>query len=529
MGRDKTMRFPFPNRPFPNRLSSHRRILFFSALSVVTTQILSACTMIPRYHRPHPPLAKTWPTYEKTDNISTKTIASEIGWKDFFIDPRLRALIAIAIRENRDLRTAAASIAEAQGQYDVQHARLFPSISATSRVMYMMPSKAAGLSFAPGLDMREHPTAFHFYQGGIGFSSYEIDLFGRIRSLTRQASENAFSQVSNVRSLLISVISQVAIAYITWLGDKNLLTLATQSLANQKENLRLIENKFRNGEANMLTVRQAETQVEQSATLLSEATRKVEQDKNLLTLLIGAPIPSHLPPPNPLGKQTLLADIPAGLPSDLLENRPDIISAEHALLAAQANIGAARAAFFPRITLTATNGLTSLAFHRLFTSAATTWGFNPSLEIPLWTWGQNKGNLIASKAQRDSKIANYEKTVQTAFREVADALAARKAYLNEKRQVDTLTNSAAEAYRLAKLRFDAGTDSYLNTLEAQRYYLQAQQKQTQVSVAKYQNLVTIYRSLGGGWKEHTDTKKPTHLTTKENTYRIPLKSPPKSL
>ncbi|MBO6043573.1 MAG: efflux transporter outer membrane subunit, partial [Acetobacter sp.] len=262
-------------------------------------------------------------------------------------------------------------------------------------------------------------------------------------------------------------------------------------------------------------VRQAETQVAQSATLLSEAKRKVEQDKNLLTLLIGAPIPSHLPPPNPLGKQTILADIPAGLPSDLLENRPDIISAEHALLAAQANIGAARAAFFPRITLTATNGLTSLAFHKLFTTAATTWGFNPSLEIPIWTWGQNRGNLIASKAQRDSKIASYEKTVQAAFREVADALAARKAYLNEKRQVDAWTNSAAKAYHLTKLRFDVGTDSYLNTLEAQRSYLQAQQIQTRVAVAKYQNLVTIYRSLGGGWKEHTDTKKLDHPTTKE--------------
>ena len=497
---------------FCNRSSPYQRSLFFG---MITTQILTACTMIPHYHRPKPPLAKAWPTYAKTDNISTNIIASNIGWKNFFIDPRLRALIAIAIRENRDLRAAAASIVEAQGEYDVQHAELFPSISETSRVMYMMPSRAAGLSFAPGLDMRQNPTAFHFYQGGIGFSSYEIDLFGRIRSLTRQAKENALSRVSNVRSLLISVISQVAIAYITWLGDQNLLNITTQTLANQQENLHLIQNKFHNGEANMLTVRQAETQVAQSATLLSEAKRKVEQDKNLLTLLIGAPIPSHLPPPNPLGKQTILADIPAGLPSDLLENRPDIISAEHALLAAQANIGAARAAFFPRITLTATNGLTSLAFHKLFTTAATTWGFNPSLEIPIWTWGQNRGNLIASKAQRDSKIASYEKTVQAAFREVADALAARKAYLNEKRQVDAWTNSAAKAYHLTKLRFDVGTDSYLNTLEAQRSYLQAQQIQTRVAVAKYQNLVTIYRSLGGGWKEHTDTKKLDHPTTKE--------------
>lgn len=484
----------------PNRRPARLRA---TLLSVAATQALAACTMIPTYHRPKPPLAQNWPAYEKTGDITTNRVASDIGWKDFFIDPRLQALIAIAIRENRDLRSAAASVAEAQGQYDVQHAGLFPAISTTGNAMYMQPSETAGLSFAPGLEAGKNPGTFRFYQGGIGFSSYEIDLFGRIRSLTRQSAENAFSQVTNVRSVLISVVSQVAIAYITWLGDRDLLAVAEQTLASQQETLRLTQNKFRNGEADMLTVRQAETQVEQSAGLRAEATRKVEQDENLLALLIGAPLPATLPAPLPLGQQTTLADLPAGLPSDLLENRPDIVSAEHALLAAQANIGAARAAFFPRITLTATDGLSSLQFHKLFTSAATTWGLNPSLQIPVWTWGQNSGNLAASKAQRDSKVVTYEKTVQTAFREVADALAARKAYLDEKRQADALTVSAADAYRLAKLRFDAGTDSYLTTLDSQRYYLQAQQNQITVSVSKYQNLVTIYRSLGGGWKDHT--------------------------
>ncbi|MFT9016297.1 MAG: efflux transporter outer membrane subunit [Acetobacter sp.] len=470
---------------------------------MAATQVLAACTMIPKYKRPQPPLATTWPAYQTTGSAKEARSAYDLGWRDFFTDPRLQALITIALRENRDLRSAAASVAEAQGAYDVQHAGLFPKINATGGPMYMGPSEAAGLSFAPGLDSGKNPGTFRYYQGGIGFSSYEIDLFGRIRSLTRESAESAFSQVATMRSTLISVVSQVATAYVTWLGDRETLALAESTLANQKDNLRLIEDTYRHGEGNLLSVRQAETQVEQSATLRTSAQQKIAQDENLISLLIGAPIPADLPAPQPLGAQTILADLPAGVPSDVLEDRPDIIAAEHSLLAAQADIGAARAAFFPRITLTATDGISSLQFHKLFTSAATTWGLNPSFQIPIWNWGENSGNLYASKARRDGKVAAYEKAVQSAFREVADALASRKAYLDEKQQADALVTSAGDAYRLARMRFDAGTDSYLTTLESQRYFLQAQQNQITVAVAKYQNLITIYRALGGGWHERT--------------------------
>ncbi|WP_407927089.1 efflux transporter outer membrane subunit [Acetobacter garciniae] len=475
---------------------------------MAATQVLAACTMIPTYHRPHPPLATTWPAYQTTGSATASTKAYDLGWRDFFTDPRLQALITIALRENRDLRSAIASVAEAQGAYDIQHSGLFPKIGATGGPMYQAPSDAAGLSFAPGLDTSSTGTGmardpFRYYQGGIGFSSYEIDLFGRIRSLTRESAESAFAQIATLRSTMISVVSQVATAYVTWLGDRETLALAETTLANQQDNLRLIEETYRHGEGNLLSVRQAETQVEQSATLRTNAQQKIAQDENLITLLIGAPIPADLPPPRSLGEQTILADLPAGVPSDVLEHRPDIIAAEHNLLAAQADIGAARAAFFPRITLTATDGVSSLQFHKLFTSAATTWGLNPSFQIPIWNWGENSGNLHASKARRDGKIAAYEKTVQGAFREVADALASRKAYLDEKQQADALVTSAGDAYRLARLRFDAGTDSYLTTLDSQRYFLQAQQNQITIAVAKYQNLITIYRALGGGWNEHT--------------------------
>ncbi|OUI98217.1 RND transporter [Acetobacter sp. DsW_54] len=474
-------------------------------MAVATTQALSACTMIPKYTRPTPPLATTWPDYAQTGDKLLPKVAADIGWREFFVDPRLQALITIALRENRDLRTSASNIATAQGEYDVQHAGLFPTISATGGPMYQAPSDAAGLSFAPGLDtdktgggMARNP--FRYYSGGIGFSSYEIDLFGRIRSLTKEAAERALSQQENMRGMVISVVSQVAMAYITWLGDRDTQALAASTLASQQNSLKLTQDKYAHGEENLLTVRQLETQVQQSATLLTDARRKVEQDENLITLLIGAPIPQNLPAPLPLGKQSILADLPAGLPSDLLTRRPDITAAEHDLLASQASIGAARAAFFPRLTLTATDGVSSLQFHKLFTAAATTWGLNPSLQIPLWTWGMNSGNLKVAKATRNGKIAAYEKTVQSAFREVADALAARKAYLDEKKQMDSLVSASGDAYRLAKLRYETGTDSYLTTLDSQRYYLQAQQSQITVAVAKYQNLVTIYRAMGGGWQ-----------------------------
>lgn len=492
--------------------SSSSRPLRFRVVSVaLATGLLSGCTMIPKYKRPTPPVATTWPAYQNTTSPKLQQAAYDIGWSDFFTDPRLKALIAIAIRENRDIRVAAANIAEAQGQYDVQHAGLFPTISATGGPMYQAPSDAAGLSFAPGLGTSSSESSgmsiardpFRYYQGGIGFSSYEIDLFGRIRSLTRESAEKAFSQEANLRGMLISIVSQVATAYVTWLGDRELLAVAENTLAAQEDTLRLTRQKYDHGEANLLTVRQTETQVRQSAGLRADARRKIAQDENLITLLIGAPIPTTLPDPRPLGQQSILADIPAGLPSDLLTRRPDIVAAEHDLLAAQADIGAARAAFFPRLTLTASDGISSLAFNKLFTSAATTWGLNPQLQIPLWTWGMNSGNLKASKARRNGKIASYEKTVQSAFREVADALAARSAYLDEKKQADELVSASADAYRLAKMRYDAGTDSYLTTLDSQRAYLQSQQNQITVNVANYQNLITIYRALGGGWKEHS--------------------------
>ncbi|WP_291364491.1 efflux transporter outer membrane subunit [Acetobacter sp. UBA5411] len=464
--------------------------------------LLAGCTMEPTYHRPKAPVAGNYPAEPmKKAGDTLQTPASDIGWEDFFVDPRLKALIAIAMRENRDLRVAVANIAQSAAQYDVQHASLLPPIGASGQAMYMAPSQTAGFSFAPGVG--ESISTFRYYSAGIGFSSYEIDVFGRIRSLSKSTAEAALKQVATERSVRISIVSQVANAYLAWLGDKEVLDIANKAVANLNENLKLIRLRYDHGEENLLTVRQAETQVDQARQLQAQQTRLVAQDENNITLLIGAPIPNDLPPARPLGEQTLMADIPAGLPSDLLFRRPDIIAAEHDLLSANATIGAARAAFFPKFTLTATDGVSSLLFHRLFTAPATTWGLQPNVSIPIFTWGQNRGNLESAKAGRDIKLATYEKTIQTAFKEVSDTLVARSTYLEESRRMDDYVREMADAYRLSQMRYSVGTDSYLNQLVMQRNLLQAEQSRVAVQVARYENVVTFYRALGGGWSEET--------------------------
>lgn len=464
--------------------------------------LLAGCTMEPTYHRPKAPVASAYPAEPmKKAGETLQTPASDIGWEDFFVDPRLKALIAIAMRENRDLRVAVANIAQSAAQYDVQHASLLPPIGASGQAMYMAPSQTAGFSFAPGVG--ESISTFRYYSAGIGFSSYEIDIFGRIRSLSKSTAEAALKQVATERSVRISIVSQVANAYLSWLGDKEVLDIANKAVVNLNENLKLIRLRYDHGEENLLTVRQAETQVDQARQLQAQQTRLVAQDENNITLLIGAPIPADLPPARPLGEQTLMADIPAGLPSDLLFRRPDIIAAEHDLLSANATIGAARAAFFPKFTLTATDGVSSLLFHRLFTAPATTWGLQPNVSIPIFTWGQNRGNLESAKAGRDIKLATYEKTIQTAFKEVSDTLVARSTYLEESRRMDDYVREMADAYRLSQMRYSVGTDSYLNQLVMQRNLLQAEQSRVAVQVARYENVVTFYRALGGGWSEET--------------------------
>ncbi|MCP9306999.1 efflux transporter outer membrane subunit [Zymomonas mobilis] len=473
-------------------------------LFLSTNILLAGCTMAPKYHRPAASVAPQWPksaALPAADNTSMKPhpMAADLGWQDFFKDARLKALITIAIRENRDLRSAIQAIGEAQARYRVQRASLLPAIGGTGEVMYQQPSGKSGLSFAPGVG--EDIPRFHYYSMGIGFSSYEIDIFGRIRSLSKEAAERALMQEETARGTLITLISQVANSYIAWLADRETLNLAEESYQAAKRNLDLTQALLDHGEASLLTVNQAETLFQQKADLREQAKRQMAWEENNLVLLIGQPLPDNLPPPLPFGEQNIIEDLSPGLPSDLLENRPDIRAAEHDLKAANADIGAARAAFFPRLSLTSSVGNSSLKPSQIFTTAANTWGFQPELTVPIFNWGQNRANLRISKAERDMKITAYQKAIQSAFHDVSNALVGRDTY---RRGEVALTQAAAKAennWNLARLRQTQGSDSAITMLNYEQIYYQAEYQAIQNRVARYQNLVTLYSALGGGVKE----------------------------
>jgi len=467
--------------------------------------MLSACNMAPVYHRPTQAIQNSYPADTASKNTPAAQAASNLGWEDFFTDPRLKALVALALKNNRDIAAQLDAVGVARGQYEIQNASLFPIISAGGQGLFVAPSDTAGFSFAPGVG--EHISTLRLYQTSIGFSSYEIDLWGRIRNLTRQQKETVLNNVENARNVLITTVSQIGTTYIQWLADREQLRVTRATLASERDTLRLTQLSYDNGETDALTLAQVKTQVEQASAYEAQYTRALADDEHALQLLVGSPLPSTLPEPAPFGSQTMITDLPEGLPSDLLEQRPDVRAAEHTLLGANANVGAARAAFFPRFTLTASEGTSSLQFRKLFTPGAETWSISPSISVPLLTWGQSEGNLMMAKAQSRQNAAQYEKTVQSAFREVSDALTARETYTTQQRHMDELVAQSQQAFDLANMRYKAGIDSYLTTLTQQRTLYQAQQNDIMVKAARFQNIVTLYRALGGGWSQKTVSPK----------------------
>ncbi|MBS1071560.1 efflux transporter outer membrane subunit [Gluconobacter cerinus] len=463
--------------------------------------MLSGCNMAPRYYQPTQAVQNAYPQDTGAKNVSSVAKSYNLGWEDFFTDPRLKALVQLGLRNNRDLAAQAAAITVARGQYEIQNASLFPIITAGGQGMFMAPSSTAGFSFAPGLGTSV--STLRLYQTSIGFSSYEVDLWGRIRNLTKQQAETVLNSVEGARNVLITTVSQIGTTYIQWLADREQLRVTRDTLKSQRDTLRLTQLSYDNGETDALTLAQVKTQVEQASAYEAQYLRAVADDEHGLQVLVGVPLPADLPPPAPFGAQTMISDLPEGLPSDLLAQRPDIVAAEHTLIGANASIGAARAEFFPKVTLTASEGTSSLQFRKLFTPGAETWSVSPSISLPIFTWGQSEGNLLMAKGQKLQYAAQYEKTVQTAFREVSDALTARETYTAQQQHMQSLVDQSQKAYDLAKMRYDAGIDSYLTTLEQQRTLYQAQQNAILVQAARFQNLVTLYRALGGGWSQKT--------------------------
>ncbi|KJK14407.1 RND transporter [Burkholderiaceae bacterium 16] len=461
---------------------------------------LAACTLEPTYERPAQPVPEAWPTgpaYATSAHAGaeTTTAAANLGWQDFFVDARLRRLIELALANNRDLRVATLAIDQARAQYRIQRAAQFPAINAGAGVLSQrVPSELR----APG-----QPAEITQYSAGVGFNAFELDFFGRVRSLKHEALEQYLATEEARRSAHISLVAEVASAYLTWRADQVLLQISQDTLKSQQAAAEMIGRGKRAGAMAQLDLHRAETQVQTARVGVEQYTRQVAQDENAISLLIGGPLPQDLPPPEPFESKNLVADLPAGLPSALLQQRPDIMAAEHRLKAANADIGAARAAFFPTISLTAAVGTSSTTLAGLFSAGMGAWTFAPQITMPIFNAGSNQARLDASKVQKDINIASYEKTIQTAFRDVADGLAARGTYDREAAAQETLVKEAGETQRLSEMRFKNGVDDYFSVFDAQRQLYTAQQTLATIRLARLTSRVALYKALGGGWSEHT--------------------------
>jgi len=461
---------------------------FLLALAAATA--LSGCTLAPRYERPGLPVGQTWPT--PTATAPAGQTGADLAWRDVFTDTRLQSVIALALDQNRDLRVAVANIEQARAQYRVQRADLLPAINATGG--YTRSKSPAGAAI-PG---QTGSFEIEQYSVSAGFSAYELDLFGRVRSLSAAALQSFFATEENRRAVQISLISEVSSAYLTLAADQDLLAITNDTLASREAGLDLNRKRFEAGAASELDVRQAQTLAEQARSDAATAKAQVDRDLNALRLLVGAELPADLLPKGELEKVAVLAEIPAGLPSDVLVRRPDVRSAEHTLQARNANIGAARAAFFPRITLTGSEGSTSPSLDGLFSAGTRSWSFTPQIVLPIFAGGANIANLKGAEAQRDAAVATYEKAVQTAFREVADALATRATISDRVAAQERLVEAASATQRLTQARYDRGVDSYLSLLDAQRTLYSARQTLLAAQLARATNRVELYRALGGG-------------------------------
>ena len=490
-------------------------------LALIALTGLSACTLAPHYQRPQSPVPDRWPSDAPEAAAPTQAVSpvptlavsvDQIGWRDFFTDPRLQRLIEIALENNRNLRIAVLNVEASEAQFRVQRGNLFPAISATgSAVVDRLPANGAqppgGVGGAGGRASRPGDGAtLRYYDAGIGFTSYELDLFGRQRSLTTTAFEQYLAQSETRRSTQISLVGEVATGYFAVLADSALVSLTRETLRAETESYELSRAMYERETTTLLSLRQAESVVDAARANLAQYQRQLAQDTHALTLLLGQEIPADRPLGMDLENQGLLAALPAGLPSDLLTHRPDILSAEHALRSANANIGAARAAFFPNIDLTGFGGTASNRLGDLFGGGTGTWTFAPTITLPLFAGGQNRANLDLAHTEKKIAVAQYELTIQTAFREVSDALSARGTYVEQRRAQEELVAADAESYQLAEMRFRSGVDSYLGTLDAQRSLYAAQQTLVAVRQAELANQVTLYKALGGGWEQHTASR-----------------------
>ena len=418
------------------------------------------------------------------NNAASGPAASDLEWRRFFADDRLKKLIELALSNNRDLRVAILNVEQSRAQYNIKRSASFPTIDAGGSFTR---------SYANNLTSNQ-------WNANIGTTAYEVDIFGRGRSMNKQALEKYFATEEAKRSAQISLVAEVATQYFTLRQAEEQLKLARETLAAVQSSYNLNKSTFNAGETNKLDLLTAEAQVQTANISVITYERRIAQAQNTLVLLVGCPLPPVLPAQQPFGSSKLLASIPPGLPSELVLRRADILEAEHTLKAANANIGAARAAFFPAIQFTSSIGTTSQAFSKLFGAGTGLWTFSPNVTVPIFTGGQNIADLKSAKVSARIEVANYEKSIQTAFREVADALIATASYKTQIKAQAALIEAQQKRYDLAIVRYRQGEDSYLNVLSAQQELYTAQQGRLEAQLFELSSQISLYKALGGGWK-----------------------------
>jgi len=463
--------------------------IFFLLLGLIAA-FLGGCSLAPTYTRPEAPVSAEWPggPAYKQQAAAPGATAADMPWREFFVDERLQQVIDLALANNRDLRVAALNIERTQALYRIQRAELLPVLDAQGT---FSKERVPGI-----LSQSGQPATVELYNVNLGISSWELDLFGRIRNLKDAALEQYLATEQARASAQIALVAAVANTYLTLAADRENLKLAQSTLDTQQATYEMIRRRAEVGASSDLDLRQAQTRVDAARVDIALYTSQVALDVNALTLLVGSPVPSGLLPVE-LGEVAALNDFTPGLPSEVLQRRPDILQAESQLKAAHANIGAARAALFPRITLTTSIGTTSDQLSGLFTSGSGTWAFVPQIVVPIFD-ARSWAAYDVTKVDREIALAQYEKAIQAAFREVADALAQRGTLGDQLQAQQSLVEASAEGYRLSDARYTRGIDSYLRVLDAQRSLYGAQQGLIAIRLARLTNLVTLYKVLGGG-------------------------------
>ena len=469
-----------------------------AAVTAAVLLALSGCTLSPRYERPAAPVASEFPgaaagSPQGSTPGSAGASAAQIGWQTFIAEPRLQKLVELALAGNRDLRVATLNVQQSQAQYRITRSSAFPTLDASGGYSRQHSSVVTSGSTSSGFTTES-------WNASVGVTAYELDLFGRVRSLSEQALQQYFATEEAQRSARLSLVAEVATQYFTLREAEEQLALAHQTLDSVQQLYQLNQALFNAGAVGELDLRTAEGQVQNARINVLTYERLVAQGQNALVLLIGAPIPQELPASGPFDDSTLLAQIPPGMPSDLLERRPDILQAEHVLQAANANVGAARAAFFPTISLTGSVGRSSSELSDLFGGSSRTWSFAPQISVPIFTGGRNRANLDVSQIETRIEVANYEKSIQTAFREVADALIADSTFASEIEAPGVAIQAQQRRLELADARYRQGEDTYLNVLSAQQDLYSARQGRLQAQFNRLSSHIALYKALGGGWE-----------------------------